>query len=142
MLGERLYRLEKTDKISTRAFLFVKPEKMINKYLFVAPLLLLGCATPNDSQRTDLVFRSAKDAQRVATCLAEQWKTFSLPGGTAAPTSLRERLGSYVLTASCNGGKSCKLAEVNPALDDQSKTTMYSIAIGEGSYLDAVSYCQ
>lgn len=117
---------------------------MINKYLLAAPLLLLGCATPDDLLRNkaDLVFRSAKEAQVVATCLAEHWKTFSLPGGTATPTSLRERLGSYVLAANCNGGKSCKLAEVNPAHDDQSKTTMYSIAIGEGSYLDAVSYCQ
>ena len=115
---------------------------MTNKYLIIAPLLLLGCASPNDSLRTDLIFRSAKQAQSVARCLAEQWKTFSLPGSSAVPTSLHERLGSYVLTANCNGEKSCKLAEVNPALDDQSKTTLYSIAIGEGSYLSAVDYCQ
>ena len=115
---------------------------MINKFTLVAPLLLLGCATPNDLPSPELVFRSAKEAQAVASCLAEQWKTFSMPGGPAVPVTQRETLGSYVLTASCNGGKSCKLAEVNPALGNQSKTTMYSIAIGEGSYLDAVSYCQ
>ena len=117
---------------------------MINKYTLVAPLLLLGCATQDASLRNqgNLVFRSAKAAPTVASCLAEQWKTFSLPGGGAIPVTQRETLGSYVLTANCNGGKSCKLAEVTPALDDQSKTTMYSIAVGEGSYLDAVSYCQ
>ena len=123
---------------------FLKPEQMINKYTLIAPLLLLGCATPDDLLRSqaDLVFRSAKDAQSVATCLAGQWKTFSLPGSAAVPTALRETLGTYVLTASCHGGKSCKLAEITPTHDQQSKTTMYSIAVGEGSYLDAVDYCQ
>lgn len=117
---------------------------MINKTTLIAPLLLLGCATFDDTTRnkSDLVFRSAKDAPTVAHCLAEQWKTYSPPGGVAVPVAIREWLGNYTLTASCDGGKSCKLAEVNPALDNQSKTTMYTIAIGDGSYISAVDYCQ
>lgn len=117
---------------------------MIDKYILIAPLLLLGCATFDGTTRnkSDLVFRSAKDAPTVARCLAEQWKTFSPPGGAAVPVTQREWLGSYTLTANCTGGKSCKLAEVNPALDDQSKITLYTIAIDDSRYLDAVSYCQ
>lgn len=117
---------------------------MINKYTLIAPLLLLGCATFDGTthNKSDLVFRSARDAPTVARCLAEQWKTFSPVGGAAVPVTQREWLGSYTLTANCDGGKSCKLAEVNPGLDDQSKTTLYTIAIGDSRYLDAVSYCQ
>jgi len=117
---------------------------MINKYTLVAPLFLLGCAGQDDLTRNkaDLVFRSAKEAQSVATCIAEQWKTYSPPGGGSVPVTMREFLGTYVLTVNCNGGKSCRVAEVTPVLDKQSKTTMYTIAIGEGSYIDAVDYCQ
>ena len=117
---------------------------MINKYTLVAPLLLLGCASQDDLMRNkaDLIFRSAKEAKTVATCIAEHWKTYAQPSGETVPVMMREMLGTYTLTVSCNGGKSCKVAEVTPALDNQSKTTMYTIAIGEGSYISAVDYCQ
>ena len=108
----------------------------------VALLSLFGCATSENLVQPDLVFRSAKEAATVAACLAEQWKTFALPGGGTVPVSLGKMLGTYTLTASCNGGKNCKLAEVTSLLDHQSTTRMYPIAIGEGRYLDAVNYCQ
>lgn len=107
----------------------------------VALLSLFGCATP-DHNKPDLVFRSAKEAQTVATCIAEQWKTFAQPGSVTAPVALSKTLGTYTLTASCSAGKSCKLAEVTSLLDNQSTTRMYTIAIGEGSYISAVDYCQ
>ena len=114
-----------------------------NTLVALAALLsLLGCATSDNPVQPDRVYRSAKAAQTVATCLAEQWKTFVLPGGGSVPVTQSSTLGTYTLAVSCHGGKSCKLAQVTSLQDDQSTTRMYSIAIGESSYLDAVSSCQ
>jgi len=115
----------------------------MKKYILVTPLLLLGCATADNAMRNkpDLVFRSAKDAPTVATCIAEQWKTYTPPDGGSVPVTLRQRLGSYELTVACGSGN-CKVAEVTSMPDNQSNTAMYTIAIGEGRYLSAVDYCQ
>jgi hypothetical protein len=117
---------------------------MLIKFALLAPLLLLGCATADDlmNNKPSLVYQSAKEAQTVAQCIAGQWKSYSPPAGAAVPVKLSERLGSYTLSVDCGGGKNCKVAEITPTAGKQSKTTMYSIAIGEGSYLDHIDGCQ
>lgn len=107
----------------------------------VSMLLFLGCATPVElrKQNPDITLDSTKTAKVVAICIAGKWENGNIGG--ALPVNMRLTENGYTMYVA-SAGNTLMVVDVIALENEQSKTIIYTRALGVERFLNYAKECQ